>query len=95
MPSLIKGAFKAQASALTLRLYSSYALTSSKSMETNTYVCSLRRKLVSICTNALGNLAPLEEIEPHIRRLWKVRLTDKEIVAELRKCIDTTQYGIG
>ncbi|KAI6005574.1 hypothetical protein EDD15DRAFT_2384304 [Pisolithus albus] len=28
-------------------------------------------------------------------RLWKARLTDKEIVAELRKHIDTSQYGIG
>ncbi|KIK75106.1 hypothetical protein PAXRUDRAFT_173806, partial [Paxillus rubicundulus Ve08.2h10] len=38
---------------------------------------------------------PLEQIEPHIRRLWKARLTDREIVQELQNCIDTTQYGIG
>jgi len=28
-------------------------------------------------------------------RLWKAHLTDKEIVAELRKHIDTGEYGIG
>ncbi|KAI5982643.1 hypothetical protein EDD15DRAFT_2202662 [Pisolithus albus] len=28
-------------------------------------------------------------------RMWKARLTDKEIVTELRKHIDTSQYGIG
>lgn len=39
--------------------------------------------------------APLDQIEPHIRRLWKACLTDKEIVAEIRKSIDTTVYGIG
>lgn len=39
--------------------------------------------------------APLELIEPHIRRLWKVRLNDRQIVAELQKHIDTSQYGIG
>ncbi|KIM55944.1 hypothetical protein SCLCIDRAFT_29984 [Scleroderma citrinum Foug A] len=37
----------------------------------------------------------LAQIEPHIRRLWKARLTDKEILAELRKHIDSDEYGIG
>lgn len=40
-------------------------------------------------------LVPLELIEPHIQRLWAMRLTDREIVAELRKVIDLTEYGIG
>ncbi|KAI6010570.1 hypothetical protein BKA83DRAFT_16275 [Pisolithus microcarpus] len=39
--------------------------------------------------------SPLDQIKPHIMRFWKARLTDKEIVAELRKHIDTSQYGIG
>ncbi|KIK77492.1 hypothetical protein PAXRUDRAFT_166681, partial [Paxillus rubicundulus Ve08.2h10] len=38
---------------------------------------------------------PLHLIEPHIRWLWKARLTDKDIVAELHKQIDTDMYGIG
>ncbi|KIK91877.1 hypothetical protein PAXRUDRAFT_55494, partial [Paxillus rubicundulus Ve08.2h10] len=38
---------------------------------------------------------PLDQIEPHIRRLWKARMTDKQIVQELCKHIDTNQYGIG
>ncbi|KAI6001834.1 hypothetical protein EDD15DRAFT_2192588 [Pisolithus albus] len=38
---------------------------------------------------------PLDQIEPHIRRLWKARLTDKEILAEICKHIDTSVYGIG
>ncbi|KIK80942.1 hypothetical protein PAXRUDRAFT_157290 [Paxillus rubicundulus Ve08.2h10] len=38
--------------------------------------------------------SPLEQIEPHIRQLWKAQLTDREIVQELGNCIDTTQYGI-
>ncbi|KAG6376630.1 hypothetical protein JVT61DRAFT_1614 [Boletus reticuloceps] len=38
--------------------------------------------------------SPLEELEPHTWQLWKARLIDKDIVAELCKCIDTTQYGI-
>ncbi|KAG1721185.1 hypothetical protein EDB19DRAFT_1835618 [Suillus lakei] len=40
-------------------------------------------------------LLPLEEIMPHILRFWKARLTDKAIVEELRKVIDTDRYGIG
>ncbi|KIJ62106.1 hypothetical protein HYDPIDRAFT_169273 [Hydnomerulius pinastri MD-312] len=39
--------------------------------------------------------SPLHLIEPHIRRLWKARLTDRDIVTELRKHIDTDMYGIG
>ncbi|KAL4077214.1 hypothetical protein V8B97DRAFT_2102577 [Scleroderma yunnanense] len=39
--------------------------------------------------------APLNQIEPHIRQLWKACLTDKQIVAEIRKHIDTNEYGIG
>ncbi|KAG1829470.1 hypothetical protein EV424DRAFT_1470731 [Suillus variegatus] len=38
---------------------------------------------------------PLEEITPHILRLWKARQTDKMIVENLRKVIDTSRYGIG
>ncbi|KIJ04409.1 hypothetical protein PAXINDRAFT_22304 [Paxillus involutus ATCC 200175] len=38
---------------------------------------------------------PLELIEPHIRRFWKARLTDRQIVQELQKHIDTNEYGIG
>lgn len=40
-------------------------------------------------------VAPLEEITPHILRLWKARQTDKMIVENLRKVIDTSRYGIG
>ncbi|KAG1798669.1 uncharacterized protein HD556DRAFT_1440373 [Suillus plorans] len=40
-------------------------------------------------------LLPLEEITPHVLRFWKARLTDKAIVEELRKVIDTDRYGIG
>lgn len=44
--------------------------------------------------NAL--LAPLDEIAPHILRLWKTRQTDRNIVRILReKHIDTDRYGIG
>ncbi|KAG1876492.1 hypothetical protein DFJ58DRAFT_720957 [Suillus subalutaceus] len=39
--------------------------------------------------------SPLEEITPHILRLWKARQTDKMIVENLRKVIDTSHYGIG
>ncbi|KAG1887344.1 hypothetical protein F4604DRAFT_1877761 [Suillus subluteus] len=38
---------------------------------------------------------PLEEITPHILRLWKARQTDKMIVENLQKVIDTSRYGIG
>lgn len=38
---------------------------------------------------------PIEEIEPHIMRMWKARFNDRQIVEELRKLIDTNQYGIG
>ena len=41
-----------------------------------------------ICT------APLEEITPHIHRLWKACLTDAQIVQELQKHFDTSQYGL-
>jgi len=37
----------------------------------------------------------LADIAPHILRLWKSRLTDKQIVQALRKEIDTERYGIG
>ncbi|KAG6369125.1 hypothetical protein JVT61DRAFT_1455 [Boletus reticuloceps] len=46
-------------------------------------------KLTGVC------LAPLEQIEPHIRRLWATRQTDRQIVTALQKVIDTDQYGIG
>ncbi|KAI6037299.1 hypothetical protein BKA83DRAFT_4486298 [Pisolithus microcarpus] len=39
--------------------------------------------------------SPIEEIEPHIMRMWKARLNDRQIVEELCKLIDTNQYGIG
>ncbi|KAI6002443.1 hypothetical protein F5J12DRAFT_906318 [Pisolithus orientalis] len=39
--------------------------------------------------------SPLDQIEPHIRQLWKACLTDKEIVSEIHKHIDTSVYGIG
>ncbi|KIO09183.1 hypothetical protein M404DRAFT_22370 [Pisolithus tinctorius Marx 270] len=39
--------------------------------------------------------SPLKDIKPHIMCLWKSRLTDKQIVEELQKHIDTNQYGIG
>ncbi|KAG1794742.1 hypothetical protein EV424DRAFT_1353768 [Suillus variegatus] len=38
---------------------------------------------------------PLDEIAPHILRLWKARQTDQQIVQELQKHIDTNRYGIG
>ncbi|KAG2343760.1 hypothetical protein BDR05DRAFT_975793 [Suillus weaverae] len=38
--------------------------------------------------------APLEEITPHILRFWKAHLTNKAIVEELQKVIDTDHYGI-
>ena len=38
---------------------------------------------------------PLEQIAPHILRLWKACRTDKEILREIHKHIDTSQYGIG
>ncbi|KAH0839434.1 hypothetical protein J3R83DRAFT_215 [Lanmaoa asiatica] len=38
---------------------------------------------------------PLELILPHIMRLWQARLTDEEILSELHKIFDTTQYGLG
>ncbi|KAG2739204.1 hypothetical protein P692DRAFT_20757479, partial [Suillus brevipes Sb2] len=37
---------------------------------------------------------PLDVIRPHILRLWKARQTDKQIVAELQKHFDTSQYGL-
>ncbi|KAI6011252.1 hypothetical protein BKA83DRAFT_4502818 [Pisolithus microcarpus] len=53
----------------------------------------------SVCTsvcpmNQYKPTSPLDQIEPHIRRLWKARLTDKEIIAEVRKHIDMSVYGI-
>ncbi|KAG1897951.1 uncharacterized protein F5891DRAFT_1191262 [Suillus fuscotomentosus] len=38
---------------------------------------------------------PLDEIAPHILRLWKACQTDRQIIQELQKHIDTTRYGIG
>ncbi|KIO06669.1 hypothetical protein M404DRAFT_138443, partial [Pisolithus tinctorius Marx 270] len=38
---------------------------------------------------------PLDNIEPHIMWMWKACLTDRQIVAELRKVINTNEYGIG
>ncbi|KAG2125170.1 hypothetical protein DEU56DRAFT_759413 [Suillus clintonianus] len=39
--------------------------------------------------------SPLDEIAPHILRLWKARQNDQQIVQELQKHIDTMHYGIG
>ncbi|KAG1772923.1 hypothetical protein EV702DRAFT_1245552 [Suillus placidus] len=49
----------------------------------------------SLYTQPEDILTPLDEITPHILRFWKARLTDKAIVQELRKVIDTDRYGIG
>ncbi|KAG1777542.1 hypothetical protein EV702DRAFT_1179381 [Suillus placidus] len=38
---------------------------------------------------------PLEEITPHILHLWKAHQTDKMIIENLWKVIDTSRYGIG
>ncbi|KAG1864858.1 hypothetical protein F4604DRAFT_1586308, partial [Suillus subluteus] len=38
---------------------------------------------------------PLEEITPHILRFWRAGQTDKMIVQNLQKLIDTSRYGIG
>ncbi|KAG2335890.1 hypothetical protein BDR05DRAFT_978886 [Suillus weaverae] len=38
---------------------------------------------------------PLEDISPHIIRLWKTRQTNKQIVQNLRNHYDTSQYGLG
>ncbi|KAI6152555.1 hypothetical protein BKA82DRAFT_4338062 [Pisolithus tinctorius] len=38
---------------------------------------------------------PVELIEPHVQRLWKACFNDCQILAELRKHIDLSQYGIG
>jgi hypothetical protein len=56
-------------------------------------VCGLFFNDVSLTNIVL--VAPLEEITPHILRLWKARQTDKMIVENLRKVIDTSRYGIG
>lgn len=41
-------------------------------------------------------LAPLDEIAPHILRLWKARQNDRQIIRTLwEKHIDTERYGIG
>ncbi|KAG1822254.1 hypothetical protein EV424DRAFT_1346626 [Suillus variegatus] len=37
---------------------------------------------------------PLDEIAPHILRLWKARQNDRQIVQELQKHIDTMRYGL-
>ena len=42
-----------------------------------------------------GTLAPLEVLEPHIRWLWQSHLTDEQMLSELHKVFDTTQYGLG
>ena len=39
--------------------------------------------------------APLSQIDPLIRQLWAARLTDRQIIVELHKSIDTEHYGIG
>ncbi|KAG1718559.1 uncharacterized protein EDB91DRAFT_1089984 [Suillus paluster] len=39
--------------------------------------------------------SPLEEITPHMLHLWKACQTDKMIVENLWKVIDTSRYGIG
>ncbi|KAG1730995.1 hypothetical protein EDB19DRAFT_1912657 [Suillus lakei] len=38
---------------------------------------------------------PLELIAPHILCMWKACQTDRQIVLELQKHIDTSRYGIG
>ncbi|KAI6102910.1 hypothetical protein F5141DRAFT_1007960, partial [Pisolithus sp. B1] len=38
---------------------------------------------------------PLDQIEPHIRRLWKACQMDTEILAEICKHINMSVYGIG
>ncbi|KAG2148334.1 hypothetical protein BD769DRAFT_1624766 [Suillus cothurnatus] len=45
--------------------------------------------------NQWNPTSPLEEIMPHILRFWKARQTDKMIVQNLQKLIDTSRYGIG
>lgn len=51
----------------------------------------LRRPL----TPSLSCLAPIEQIEPEIRRLWAMRQPDVQIVEALQKTIDTDKHGIG
>ncbi|KAI6038016.1 hypothetical protein EDC04DRAFT_2868507 [Pisolithus marmoratus] len=43
----------------------------------------------------LSNTSPLNQIKPHIIQLWKAHHTDKEILQEVQRHINTNQYGIG
>lgn len=40
-------------------------------------------------------LAPLELIEPLIKKFWEARLNDRQILEALHKNIDMETYGIG
>ncbi|KAI6100955.1 hypothetical protein EDD16DRAFT_1526116 [Pisolithus croceorrhizus] len=53
--------------------------------------------LASTCAeNALQyNHTPLDQIEPHIRLLWKACQMDTEILAKICKHINMSVYGIG
>ena len=46
--------------------------------------------------NNYPHVVPIEEIEPHIRRLWKMRKNEKEILRILLDdFINTDKYGLG
>ncbi|KAG1906761.1 uncharacterized protein F5891DRAFT_975487 [Suillus fuscotomentosus] len=41
------------------------------------------------------NVAPLDELAPHILHYWKTCLNNKEIIQALQKHFNTEHYGIG
>lgn len=51
--------------------------------------------LHSFWTDSWHMVAPIEQIELHICRLWKARRTDPQILQEVLKHIDTNQYVLG
>ncbi|KAH0826501.1 hypothetical protein J3R83DRAFT_5506 [Lanmaoa asiatica] len=63
--------------------------------KSDTLTCKLAVMKCSKRPNQNKPSPPLGMIEPHIRRLWAARLTDRAIIAELRKVIDLNEYGIG
>ena len=51
---------------------------------------SMQKVLTLTCV-----LAPLELIEPLIKKFWEARLNDRQILEALHKNIDMETYGIG
>ncbi|KAI6163401.1 hypothetical protein EDD17DRAFT_1507389 [Pisolithus thermaeus] len=59
-------------------------------------ICRASDKTIHMpATLVIAMDSPLDQIEPHIRQLWKAHQMDTEILARICKCINMSVYGIG